>query len=149
MTAVSSWHAAHRCAYTYRRSSGVDPDALARITDGFGSVDKDKAKDLGYEVLPGTAWLEQAVDVMIPAALENQITETNAPRVHGSVRVIVEAANGPTTSDASRLLEERGVFLIPDVLANAGGVAVTSSRCKAIQTTTGIAPKYCKSSIRG
>ena len=134
LTAVSSWHAADRCAYTYRKSSGIDPDALAQITDAFGSVDKDKAEDLGYEVLPGTAWLEQAVDILIPAALENQITGTNAARVHGSVRLIVEAANGPTTSEAARILEERGVRLIPDVLANAGGV--TCSYFEQVQGNT-------------
>ena len=134
LTAVSSWHAGDRCAYTYRKPSGLDPDALAQITDAFGSVDKDKAKDLGYEVLPGTAWLEQAVDILIPAALENQITGTNAARVHGSVRLIVEAANGPTTSDAARMLEERGVRLIPDVLANAGGV--TCSYFEQVQGNT-------------
>ena len=134
LTAVSSWHAADRCAYTYRKPSGIDPDALAQITDAFGSVDKDKAKDLGYEVLPGSAWLEQPVDILIPAALENQITGTNAARVHGSVRLIVEAANGPTTSEAARMLEERGVRLIPDVLANAGGV--TCSYFEQVQGNT-------------
>lgn len=76
----------------------------------------------GYDVLPGSAWLEQEVDLLIPAALEQQITLKNAPRVHGRVRMVVEAANGPTTADAARLLEERGVVIVPDIIANAGGV---------------------------
>ena len=60
--------------------------------------------------------------MLVPAALENQITTINAPRIHRRVRVIAEAANGPTTSEASRLLEERGILIIPDIVANAGGV---------------------------
>jgi glutamate dehydrogenase (NAD(P)+) len=63
------------------------------------------------------------VDVLIPAALENQITAANAPHIRA--RAIVEGANGPTTPDAHRLLHERGVFVVPDILANAGGVTVS------------------------
>lgn len=63
------------------------------------------------------------VDVLVPAALENQITMRNAGDVRA--RLIVEAANGPTTPDAHRLLHERGVFIVPDILANAGGVTVS------------------------
>lgn len=62
-------------------------------------------------------------DVLIPAALENQITEHNAGGVQA--KVIVEAANGPTTVEADRILEERGVVVVPDILANAGGVVVS------------------------
>ena len=120
--AVSSWDADDKRAYTFRKASGVDPHALVRLTDRFGSIDKDRASELGYEVLPGSAWVEQEVDVLIPAALENQITAANVPRIHGRVRVVAEAANGPLTMDASQALEERGVLVIPDILANAGGV---------------------------
>jgi glutamate dehydrogenase (NAD(P)+) len=120
--AVSSWDAEDQRAYTFRSKDGVDPHALVRLTDRFGSIDKAGAIDLGYEVLPGSAWIEQEVDVLIPAALENQITSANAPRIHGRVQVIAEAANSPMTGDASRLLEDRGVLVIPDILANAGGV---------------------------
>jgi glutamate dehydrogenase (NAD(P)+) len=122
VVAISSWHAEDGTAYTFRNASGVDVTALAGITDRFGSIDKARAADLGCEVLPGSAWMEQAVDILIPAALENQITEANAARVHGQVRVLVEAANGPVTSEAGRILHERGVLVIPDVVANAGGV---------------------------
>jgi glutamate dehydrogenase (NAD(P)+) len=120
--AVSSWDAEDRQAYTFRKLSGVDPDALAQLTDTFGTINRSRAAEQGYEVLPGSAWIEQDVDVLVPAALENQITTANAPRIHGRVRVIAEAANGPTTSEASRLLEERGILIIPDIVANAGGV---------------------------
>jgi glutamate dehydrogenase (NAD(P)+) len=120
--AVSSWDAKEKKAYTVRKPSGTDPDALTRLTDRFGSIDRNAAADAGYEVLPGSAWLEQAVDVLIPAALENQITHANASRIHGQVRIVVEAANGPMTAEPNEILEDRGVLVIPDILANAGGV---------------------------
>jgi glutamate dehydrogenase (NAD(P)+) len=122
VTAVASWDAGDRKAYTFRNASGIDPGALGKLTDRFGTVDRLRAADAGYEVLPGSAWIEQAVDVLIPAATENQITATNASRVHGGVRVIAEAANGPMSAEANQFLEDRGVLVIPDILANAGGV---------------------------
>jgi len=61
--------------------------------------------------------------VLVPAALENQITDRNADRIRA--RVITEAANGPTTPEADDALQDRGVFLVPDILANAGGVNVS------------------------
>ena len=92
------------------------------ITDRFGGIDKEQGAELGYEVLPGEAWLEQEVDILIPAAIENQITGDNVGRIDPRVRVIAEGANGPTTPEADAVLEERGIFVIPDFLANAGGV---------------------------
>jgi glutamate dehydrogenase (NAD(P)+) len=122
IVAVSSWDANDRQAYTFRKLSGIDPDELSELTDRFGTIDRAAAAARGYEVLPGSAWIEQEVDLLIPAALEKQITAANARRVHGRVRVIVEAANGPTTAEANQLLEDRGLLLIPDIVANAGGV---------------------------
>jgi glutamate dehydrogenase (NAD(P)+) len=62
-------------------------------------------------------------EVLIPAALGSQITEKNAPQIRA--KIIIEGANGPTTTEADRILCDRGVFLVPDVLANAGGVTVS------------------------
>jgi glutamate dehydrogenase (NAD(P)+) len=63
------------------------------------------------------------VDVLVPAALENQITLENAPSIRA--RIVAEGANGPTTPEAHRVLHERGIFVIPDILANAGGVTTS------------------------
>jgi glutamate dehydrogenase (NAD(P)+) len=134
VTAVSSWSASDQKASTFRKLSGIDPHELVRVTDRFGSIDKARAVELGCEVLPGSAWMEQDVDILIPAALENQITSAHVSRIHGRVGVVVEAANGPLTADASRVLEDRGVLVIPDILANAGGV--TCSYFEQVQGNT-------------
>ena len=77
----------------------------------------------GTDRISNEELLELKVDILIPAALENQITEENAPRIRP--KILAEAANGPTTPDADPILHENGVFLIPDILANAGGVTVS------------------------
>jgi glutamate dehydrogenase len=119
---VSSWDQTDQISYSFRKISGVDIDVLLKITDNFGGIDKDKAKQLGYEVLPGEAWLEQEVEILIPAALENQITAENVNKISKRVKLIAEGANGPTTPEADKVIESRGIFMIPDFLANAGGV---------------------------
>ncbi len=118
----SSWDQGDQTSYSFRRLSGVDADELLGITDRFGGIDKDKAKGLGYEVLPGDAWIEQDVEILIPAALENQVTGETAKKIKPTVKVIAEGANGPTTPEADKVLQERGIYVIPDFLANAGGV---------------------------
>jgi glutamate dehydrogenase (NAD(P)+) len=119
---VSSWDQHDQTSYTFRKLAGVNPDELLNVTDRFGGIDKNKAKDLGYEVLPGGAWIEQDVDVLLPSAIENQITAENVNKIGKKVRIIGEGANGPTTPEADKVIHERGIFMIPDFLANAGGV---------------------------
>jgi glutamate dehydrogenase (NAD(P)+) len=132
--AVSAWDRRERRAHTFHSKRGLNPDVLVGITDEFGGIDRAKATALGYDVLDGSAWLEQNVDILIPAALENQITDANVGRVHGRVKVVAEGANGPTTPGADAALEDRGVLVVPDVLANAGGV--TCSYFEQVQGST-------------
>jgi glutamate dehydrogenase (NAD(P)+) len=80
------------------------------------------SSSLGYEILPGDAWIEQPVEVLIPSALENQINPDTVELIKPSVKVIAEGANGPTTTGADEIIQKRGIFMIPDFLANAGGV---------------------------
>jgi glutamate dehydrogenase len=119
---VSCWDQDDQTSYAYRKADGIDLDALLGITDRFGGIDKTKAADLGYEVLPGEAWIEQEADILIPAALENQITLENVGAISDRVKIVAEGANGPTSPDADKALHERGIFVVPDLLANAGGV---------------------------
>ena len=120
--AVSCWDQADQCSYTYRKREGVDLQQLLTITDRFGGINKSRATELGYELLPGDAWIQQKVDILIPAAIENQITGENVGRISPGVRIIAEGANGPTTPEADAQIRERDILLIPDFLANAGGV---------------------------
>jgi len=120
--AVSCWDQEDQTSYTFRKKDGVDLQKLREITDPFGGIEKDKAKELGYDVLPGDSWLEQEADILIPAALENQITMDNVDNINKRVKIIAEGANGPTGPRADKVIHERGIFMIPDFLANAGGV---------------------------
>jgi len=119
---VSCWDQNDQKSYTFVRKSGINCDELLSITDRFGGIDKGKARQLGYEVMDGDAWIEQDVDILVPAALENQITKDTVTKISDKVKVIAEGANGPTTPEADVIIQEKGIFMIPDFLANAGGV---------------------------
>ena len=122
VVAISCWDNNDKKAYTFRKLDGLDIEKLVAITDVYGTIDKDKAKELGCEILPGDAWIEQDVDILMPAALENQITTDNVGKISKQVKVIAEAANGPMTPEADEVIRKSDIFLIPDFLANAGGV---------------------------
>lgn len=119
---VSSWDQKDQTSYAFKRDSGIDLQELLSITDKFGGIDKEKAMQKGYEVLPGKVWIEQDVDILVPAALENQITAETVQKIRPKVKMIVEGANGPTVPEADTVIKERGIFVIPDFLCNAGGV---------------------------
>jgi glutamate dehydrogenase len=119
---VACWDQRDQVAYAYFKADGIDLAQLRKITDPFGGIDRTKALDLGYDVLPGDDWLTRDVDILIPAALENQLTVEAVAHLSPRVRVVAEGANGPTTPEADAALRTKGVFVIPDFLANAGGV---------------------------
>ena len=100
-------------------ASGLDIPALLECANRDGSL----TRHPGGEAISSRALLELPVDVLVPAATENQITAENAARIQA--KMIVEGANGPTTPSADRILEQNGVIVIPDILANAGGVIVS------------------------
>ena len=98
---------------------GLDVERLLRYAAEEKTVDGFP----GGEPLTNQQLFELEVQILIPAALENQITMENAPQIRASI--VVEGANGPTTPEAHRHLHERGVFVVPDILANSGGVTVS------------------------
>lgn len=98
---------------------GLDPVEVSRVKKETGSV-------VGFQEarrITNKELLSLDCDVLVPAAVENQITKENANNI--KAKLIVEAANGPTSSDADKLLKNKRIFIIPDILANAGGVTVS------------------------
>jgi len=122
---VSYWDREDRTAYTVSHKDGIDPRFLQSITDQYGSIDKAKAREAGYEIEDGDAWISKDVDVLIPAALEGQINAESVQKISDRVKLIAEGANGPTTPEADEVIKSRGIFDIPDFLCNAGGVTVS------------------------
>jgi len=98
--------------------NGLDIDYLLDCRDSFGTF-----SSLFNNTISNKELLELDCDILVPAAISNQITEKNAYDIKASI--VVEAANGPTTLEATKILNDRGVFLVPDILSNAGGVTVS------------------------
>lgn len=99
--------------------NGLDPDEVMRVKKEKGSViDVEGAEKVG-----SLAILTKECDILVPAALENQITKDNAARIEA--KVVLEMANGPTTPEADKILHDKSVLVVPDVLSNAGGVTVS------------------------
>jgi glutamate dehydrogenase (NAD(P)+) len=104
---------------TIVRTSGLDVPSLLAHVSRVGSV----AGFPHADVIPNDAFWDVACDILIPAALEQQITEANAGRIQA--KMVIEGANGPTTPQADDILHDRGILVLPDVIANAGGVTVS------------------------
>jgi glutamate dehydrogenase/leucine dehydrogenase len=102
----------------WHNPDGIDPVALKDYVRKNKGLAKGFA-GLGKEIDRGTL-LEIPCEILVPAALENQITEKNVARI--KPRILAEGANGPTTPEAEKVIHERGIIMIPDFLANAGGV---------------------------
>jgi glutamate dehydrogenase (NAD(P)+) len=101
------------------KRDGLDPDRVIAWKKEHGTV----VGFPGSETITNAELLELPCDILIPAALENQITGENAGRI--KAKIVAEAANGPTTPEADAILHANGVFMLPDILANAGGVTVS------------------------
>ncbi|MEC0303156.1 Glu/Leu/Phe/Val family dehydrogenase [Terribacillus saccharophilus] len=97
---------------------GLDIDYLLDRRDSFGTV-----TNLFKSTISNQELLELDCDILVPAAVENQITKDNAHNI--KAQIVIEAANGPTTFEATKILTERGILIVPDVLASAGGVTVS------------------------
>jgi glutamate dehydrogenase len=122
---VSCYDRHDKKAYTYSKKGGIDPRFLISIVDQYGTVDKQKALDSGYEVSDGDKWIESEADVLIPAALEGQVNAESVQKVSKKVKLVAEGANGPTTPEADEVFKKNNVFVVPDFLCNAGGVTTS------------------------
>ncbi len=101
------------------RDRGLDPEAINRHKKGGGSV----SGFPGAETVTNEELLEIDCDILVPAAVEGVISVKNAYKV--KARVVCEAANGPITFEGDKILSDRGIFVVPDILANSGGVTVS------------------------
>jgi len=121
------------------RTEGLDAPSVRRVKEETGELravsgDGSEPEEVDHEKISGEELLALDVDLLIPAALENAITEENADEVRA--RAIVEVANGPVSPEADSILADRGVAVVPDILANAGGVTV--SYFEWVQNRTGL-----------
>jgi glutamate dehydrogenase (NAD(P)+) len=105
---------------TLYKESGIDPVALAAHVAQHGSI---AGFSNAETIKDGSQFWSVDCDILVPAALEQQITETNAKNIRA--KIVLEGANGPTTPAADDILRDRGVMVVPDVIANAGGVTVS------------------------
>lgn len=119
---VSCWDQQDNKSYAFFKKGGINLQELRAISDEYGGINKILALDQGYDVLDGETWLEQNVDILAPCALENQITGENVKKINNQVKIVAEGANGPTAPEADSYLLEKGVYIIPDFIANSGGV---------------------------
>jgi len=125
VVSVSYWDRDDRQSYTVTKEKDFDPAFLQSITDQYGSINKQKARDAGYALEDADAWISKDVDVLIPAALEGQINIETVQSISSRVKIIAEGANGPTTPEADEVIKAKGIFMIPDFLCNSGGVTVS------------------------
>jgi glutamate dehydrogenase (NAD(P)+) len=128
---VSCWDRYDKVAYTYSHPDGVDPRFLLTITDQYGTIDKEKALKAGYNIEDGDLWISKEADVLIPAALEGQVNAESVKKISGRIKIVAEAANGPSTQEADEFFSVNKIFNIPDFLCNAGGV--TTSYFESVQ----------------
>lgn len=105
--------------YAIYDENGLDIPAIMK----FNEINKDLREFEGVEVIDMDRFWSLDIDILIPAALENEINEEVARKVNA--KAVLEGANGPTTIEGDKILKERGIFLSPDVLTNAGGVTVS------------------------
>jgi glutamate dehydrogenase (NAD(P)+) len=122
---VSYWDRDDQKPYTVSSKDGIDPVFLQSITDVYGTIDKDKARDSGYVIEDEQAWITKEADILIPSALEGQVNAETVQNISSRVKIVAEGANGPTTPEADEYFKNRNVFNIPDFLCNAGGVTVS------------------------
>ena len=128
VVAISCWDSKDKKVYTYSCEKGIDPkDLLTPGTlDKFGTINSEKAKSFGWKQEAGDAWLSKSVNVLIPAALGQAVTQDNVNDINfDTVKIYAEAANTPTTLEADDVIKKKGVYLIPDFICNAGGVTVS------------------------
>ena len=104
------------------KQSGLDVEKIGQYLSQKGNLLKDYQEE-GLSYITNEELLTCECDILVPAALENQITAGNAQQVQA--KLIIEGANGPTTNEADDILEKRGITVVPDVLANGGGVIVS------------------------